>query len=288
MVMIIIAILPAHVFCSVLNVTKMGLSTVRLTQSDILFLDTTEQLAVFPEIPRDTLEVSYQPNPSSFFPVTVPEFSVTGFPIFLRTRCLALRLWLLPASVCPDGVAILSTANSLLLETSVGGPICLFPALDGTFYRLSITTLFGLPNVAYFSSRGVGRSAKRCIGESNGCILESHVPFFAVLHGDVVVNISYRVDGLVQTAAGCRIRTVVRLNGTRFATAAPRIEEKLPLCLPTSGTIAPALVGIMIVIAIGLGFAGAVKIVVGAGRTRCGLDDKLICARLREEYRDCL
>jgi hypothetical protein len=291
--MIAITVLPVHLVCAVINVTKMGLNTVRLAGSDTLFLDTTDRVAVFLDVIPGALEVSYEQTPSSFFPVPVAEFSVTGFPITLRPRerRLTLRFWLLPTAACPDAdnLAIPHTADSLAVETSVGGPMCLFPALAGSYYRLSVTTLFGLPNTAFFSSRGVGRTAKHCIGESNGCVLESHIPFFAVLHGQVVVNISYRIDGLTESKPRCRIRGIYRLNRTGFAPTTPRIETKLPICLPTGGTIAPSLIGVLIVIAIGLGFAAAVKIVVGGGSNRCNLDNSgLICARLREEYRDCL
>jgi len=287
----LVALLLGHIATSTMHVTKPGFNIMQLHESDIVSLSLAGRTAIFKDLPRGSFSVALSSADQDYLPVSVPDFSVSNLSIFLRctARRSILRFWLLDESTCPDlnNVVIPRTGQALAIGATVTSPICLFPDVDGGGYEANIGTFLGIPNIAIFSALGSGTAVKRCIGESDDCAWKSQVPFFLTIQGGTTVNMTFLISRLTYRTTSCEIVPIPNLDRTGFVTMQPRITMTKPVCMLKGSALVQSLNGIMFVTALGLALSIAIRIALASKSKHwhCGAG---LCARLRDEYQDCL
>jgi hypothetical protein len=242
-------LLPAFLsFCisTIVNITKLGYSEVTIHSTDLIFIDLTDRLAVFLDLPIGDLSAGFRaPNQSytEYLSVSIAEFSATGSAITFRSSShrSVLRFWLLPATVCPDlsNIALIATDNMMTIETGIDAPACLFTRTSPSYYKAMIDTGVGIPRISFFSSHGRGEPVRTCIGETDLCTFETKDPFFVSFLTTSRLNFTYRVSGLVSGSVPCQVRGIPTIGNGSFKEVVPKIDNmEQPWCLsPQTGLI---------------------------------------------------
>jgi hypothetical protein len=284
-------------FSAVLNITKIGYNEVTIYQTDFLFVDLTQRVAVFLDVTPGELSAGFRRPTDSYtdyISVSVPEFSVAGSSISFRSSTYrsTLRFWLIPTSICSDlsNIALIATDNMMAIETGVESPACLFPQTTPSSYKAMIDTGVGIPHISFFSSHGRGEPVRTCIGETDLCTFETRDPFFVSFSTTTRLNFTYRVGGLVSGSVPCQVRGIPMIDNGSFHDVLPRIDNMgAPWCLsPQQGLIkAGGWMLVMMACVALLSMFTKVFFVNLKGKRSRGHQGGLLYAKLRETYARC-
>jgi hypothetical protein len=280
-----------------INISRPGFNSLTVKQTDLVSIDLVNRVAIFLDVPPHTFSAAYRPirtAHTNFLSITVPDFSVTGSVITLRclTTKAKLRFWLIDRDICPDllNVAKPKTDYLLQVESGVAAPLCLFSSVLGNGYRTAIETGVGLPEMRFFSARGLGKPVKTCRGEADLCIWESYDPFFMWFRGTTKVNMSYQINGVSRGSVHCAIAGIPTIDHSTFVDASPKIDSLDPWCLPKANGLIQAFVVVAALLAVGI----ALSIFAGmalrkGGLQRCHVDTGgPLCLRVRAVFDECI
>jgi hypothetical protein len=279
-----------------INVSKLGFNSLLVRQTDSVNVVLTDRTAVFLDTPLNAFSASYRATRAAYtnyFPITVPEFSVTGAMISFRCHLKEsrLRFWLVDAAVCPDlsNMALPKTDYFLEVETRVIGLTCVFSSTSGASYRATIETGVGLPEIRFFSARGHGKPVKTCCGESDLCIWESYQPFFLSFHGATKVNFTYQVDGLSERPMQCGLAGIPTMDRSSFKDAAPKINITYSECLTKTHGLTEASFAMFFITLMGVAIAVLARLILERSGVPYGdfNTGNFICAHFRRIYGDC-
>jgi hypothetical protein len=153
-----------------------------------------------------------------------------------------------------------------------------------------IETGLGLPEISFFSARGLGTPVKTCRGETDLCVWESYDPFFMAFRGTTKMNFSYQIDALSRGSVRCAIVGIPTIEHYMLVDASPKIDGMDPWCLPKANGLVQASIAISALLGFGIAIGLSTRFALRkGGLQRCHIDTGgPVCIRVRAVFDECV